>query len=110
MGLLSEWKAFAGYAVDYLGMPAEAMPMYEGSRRWRRKESRINRFILKVGNFGYNRDRTFYDKYPYVIYKAISLGRHIADFFCYIRIFPMDSLRVMTRRLTIGVKAVSEGK
>jgi hypothetical protein len=23
---MSEWKAFAAFAVDYLGMPVEAMP------------------------------------------------------------------------------------
>ena len=25
-GLMSEWKAFGAYAVDYLGMPVEAIP------------------------------------------------------------------------------------
>ena len=25
MGLMSEWKAFAAYAIEYLGMPKEAM-------------------------------------------------------------------------------------
>ena len=28
-GLMREWKAFAALAVDYLGMPVEAMPLYD---------------------------------------------------------------------------------
>ena len=31
MGLMQEWKAFASYAVDFLGMPVEAMPLYDDS-------------------------------------------------------------------------------
>lgn len=33
MGLMSEWKAFAAFAVDYLGMPGEVMPFYSSSRK-----------------------------------------------------------------------------
>lgn len=29
MGLMSEWKAFAAFAVKWLGMPVEAMPLFE---------------------------------------------------------------------------------
>ena len=28
MGLVSVWKAFGAFAVEYLGMPGEAMPLY----------------------------------------------------------------------------------
>ena len=35
MGLMTEWKAFAAYAVDYLGMPSEAMPLYDGACEWK---------------------------------------------------------------------------
>ena len=37
MGLMSEWLAFAALGVDHLGMPVEAMPMYSGEKRWKRK-------------------------------------------------------------------------
>ena len=113
MRLLSEWKAFAAYAVDYLGMPATAMPLYEESLsgcRWSRKSRRINSFILSVGNFGHNRDNTIYERYPYLVFKAISLGRHIGDFFRHLMIFPLDSLRVFFRTLSIGVRMISKGK
>ena len=34
MGLMSEWKAFAAVAVDWLGMPVEAIPLYSSNRKW----------------------------------------------------------------------------
>lgn len=110
MKMMTEWKAFAAFAVDFLGMPAEVMPLYDPVARWKRKASRISAFILRVGNFGHNRDGSIYTKYPYVVYKAISLGRHIGDFFEHLFIFPLDSLRVFGRMITGGVKAVARGE
>ena len=59
-------KAFAAYAVGWLGMPEDAMPLYSASPRWKRKAEKINRFILEVGNFGHNQRRNF-DGLPYLI-------------------------------------------
>lgn len=112
MGLITEWKAFASYAVNYLGMPAEAMPLFDeslNSHYWTRKTYRINSFIFEVGNFGHNRDSSFYDKYPYLIYKVISLWRHLSDFFCHIMIFPLNSLRVLGHTLSDGIRAIVRG-
>lgn len=48
-GLMSEWKAFAALAVDYLGMPMEAIPFYDSELKI--KGSRLVKFIL-VGYIG----------------------------------------------------------
>ncbi len=40
-GLISEWKAFAALAVDYLGIPKEAMPFYDDKHYWHSKALRI---------------------------------------------------------------------
>lgn len=106
MSLMTEWKAFAAYAVDYLGMPASAMPFYDKGRRWSQKARRINSFILIVGNFGHNRDDSFYKKYPYLVYKAISLWRHIEDFFRHLAIFPKDSIQVLWNRVVVGFRTL----
>jgi hypothetical protein len=45
-GLMTEWKAFAALAVEYLGMPADAMPLYHKSKRWRRKADKIVSSLL----------------------------------------------------------------
>ena len=42
---MKEWKAFAALAVDYLGMPVDAMPLYD--ERFKGKGSRLIDFILK---------------------------------------------------------------
>ena len=44
-GLMSEWKAFAALAVEYLGMPVEAMPLY--AVRGKKKAEQILKHILK---------------------------------------------------------------
>ena len=110
MGVMTEWYSFAALAVKYLGMPAVAMPFYDESGRWERKADKIMDFVLETGNFGHNRDYSYQNKYPYFICKIISLGLHIMDFFKYYTIFPIDSIKVMTRRLTVGIKVVMKGK
>lgn len=45
-GLVSEWRVFASLAVELLGMPMEAMPLYENREKWSRKASRLLGFIL----------------------------------------------------------------
>ena len=109
MRLMTEWKAFAAFAVNYLGMPPEAMPLYDSSARWKRKAHQIRAFILRVGNFGHNRDSSIYTRYPYLVYKAISFGRHVGDFFEQLLIFPLDSLRAFEKMFTGGMKAVARG-
>lgn len=107
MGIMSEWKAFAALAVNTLGMPEEAMPFYSSSRRWDNKSHRLLEFILETGNFGHNRDYSYYRKYPFVVYKAISLWRHTKDTVRYMMIFPLDSIRVWLKKVVRGIKVVA---
>lgn len=110
MGLAFEWKAFATLAVDYLGMSYEAMPLYEDANRWHRKARRILSFILKVGNFGQNRDLSYYHKYPYLVRKAVSLGRRLGDLCRHSLIFPLDSLRFLPKIMINGARAAARGE
>lgn len=107
-GVMTEWKAFAALAVDYLGMPKEAMPFYDS--RFKVKGERILEFVFETGNFGHNRDYGYFDKYPYLVYKSISFWKHIKDGYRYFRIFPLDSLKVMARRMLVGFSVVIRGK
>lgn len=43
-GLMGEWQSFASMAIEYLGMPVEAMPFYDS--RFKLKGSRLVEFIL----------------------------------------------------------------
>ena len=108
-GLVSEWKAFGAFAVDYLGMPIEAMPLYDASECWKRKAQRIRQFILMCGNFGHNRDNSF-SKRPYLIRKAYSMGRRVGDAANHARIFPLDSMRFLPRIFINGVRSAIRGE
>lgn len=109
MGLMTEWKAFGAFAVDYLGMPAEAMPFYSSSRKWKRKAKRICRFVMEVGNMGHNRERShFYN--PYLVRKMYSLGRRCGDIMRHARIFPLDSIRFLPNILFHGLRSAARGE
>ena len=43
---MSEWHSFASLAVNYLGMPVEAMPLYEEKECWYKKAQQIINLIL----------------------------------------------------------------
>jgi hypothetical protein len=110
MGLISEWKAFGAFAVDYLGMPIEAMPLYDSNKKWSRKACRIKDFIMKVGNMGHNRDSSYYKKYPYLVRKSISLGQRIGDIANHFYVFPIDSLRFFTYIMFNGLRSAMRGE
>ncbi len=110
MGVMTEWKAFAALAVDYLGMPVEAMSFYSDDKKWKRKAARVMEFVLETGNFGHNRDYSYRNKYPYIIYKAISFWKHLKDGAFFFSIFPLDSIKVTWRRMVVGVSVVLQGK
>lgn len=67
-GLMIEWKAFAALAVQHLGMPEEAMPLYDS--RFKVKGSRLVEFILG----GYS-------------------GNKVKDTWQIVKIFPWKALR-----------------
>lgn len=109
-GLQSEWKAFGTFAVEYMGMPSEAMPLYSSDKKWKRKADRICSFIMKVGNFGHNRDKSYFNKYPYMVRKSISLGHRIGDLYRHARIFPMDSFRFAPYMFFNGLRSAVRGE
>lgn len=116
MGLLSEWKAFAAFAVEYLGMPVEAMPFinlddnHNVNKKDKKKADKICAFILEVGNMGHNRDMSYFEKYPYLIRKMFSMGRRCGDLIRHARIFPMDSIRFFPRIMFNGLRSAARGE
>jgi hypothetical protein len=109
MKLMSEWRAFAAYAVDWLGMPVEAIPLYSKANKWSRKAGRINTFVLKVGNFGHNNEKISRHK-PYLIRKFLSLLEHMYYVMRHFMIFPLDSLRFMGEVIRSGFHGVVNGE
>lgn len=110
MGLMSEWRAFGAFVIEYLGMPKEAMPLYSAENKWSLKAQKIRDFILMSGNFGHNRDMSYYSKYPFVIRKCCSMWMRVSDLYNHARIFPMDSLRFFPRIMWNGMRSAVRGE
>lgn len=109
-GILSEWKTFAALSVDFLGMPSEAIPFYDPSTHWSKKASKAMRYILSVGNFGHNRDNSFYQDQSYFKRKIKAVLRRFEDFFIHFNVFPVDAFRVLVVLLARGCKTALKGK
>lgn len=105
MGLLPHWKAFAALAVDTLGMPVGAMPLYNDGKKWHKKGDGILSLILESGNFGHGRDQSYKKKYPKLIEYAISFWVFTRYGFKQFVIFPSDAVRGWMRTIFLGVKA-----
>lgn len=101
-GLMSEWKAFGAFAVDYLGMPVEAMPFYSPEKKWSRKAEKILEFVLETGNFGHNREikRSEY----FLAGKIQAAWFKMGDFSQHARLFPMDSVQFYCHYLVDGIR------
>ncbi len=96
MGLITVWKAFAVVVVDWLGMPAEAMPMYSLDKKWSKKAEKIIEFVLETGNFGYNREAAKG--------KVGSAWNKTKDFMRHFSLFPYDSIKFYFHFVWDGIK------
>ena len=110
MGLMQEWKAFASYAVDFLGMPIEAMPLYDGSSKWKSKAKKIQNFIVKSGNFGHNEDGNYFTKYPFLIRKTISMFNRVCALVQHAQIFPMRTIIYLPHVIFTGLWSAAKGE
>ena len=92
-GIVAEWQAFGAFAVEWLGMPEEAMPFFERGRSGSRKARQICRIVLDAGNFGHNKDNSYRTKYPKLLEKTITFIRRHAEYTRLLAIFPSDTPR-----------------
>lgn len=93
MGLMTEWKAFAHFAVEWLGMSEEAMPFFSENERFKRKAEKVCNLILEMGNFGHNKDSSYRSKYPKMTGYFITFGRRLGEFVRLTSIFPRNAPR-----------------
>lgn len=104
MGLLTEWKVFASLAVQYLGMPETAMPMFGSNvHEFKLEAARLMDFVLKVGNFGHNREVEWSNGFK----RRTSLIWHrITDTFKLSLVFPLDAPRFLLNYAVDGVRGL----
>ncbi len=92
-GLMPEWRAFAALAVEYLGMPVEAMPLYKETSSYKKKAKRIFKMILRDGNLGHNIDESYRAKYSGFKANMITFFRRLEEFARLSLIFPKNGPR-----------------
>ena len=113
MGLMSEWKAFAAFAVKWLGMPVEAMPLFEDDDAHNvnldKKADKICKFVLEVGNFGHKQRRD-YKGMSYLRRKFVSVWGRLRDMLRHFQLFPKDSIVFFGGVLRSGLHAAVRGE
>ena len=113
MGLMSEWKAFAAFAVKWLGMPVEAMPLFEDNDNHNvnldKKADKICKFVLEVGNFGHKQRRD-YSGMSYLRRKLVSVWGRLSDMLRHFQLFPKDSIVFFCGVLRSGLHAAVRGE
>ena len=101
MGVLSEWKVLAAFAVRYLGIPAETMPFYVEETKWVRKADRVCSFIMEVGNFGHNRDVEWSNAFKR---RSMLIRHRITDTVRLLFVFPVDAPKFLMNYAIDGMK------
>ena len=103
--ILTEWRGFAAFAVDYLGMPVESMPLYEDSSKWHSRARRLCALILETGNFGHNKDESYRGRSSKAKELMITFGRRITEYWKLLMIFPNKVPGIFVTYVTGRVKA-----
>lgn len=101
--LMDAWQVFGCIAVDWLGLPADEMPFYDGKCRKRAKHAVA--VILKEGNFGTEWKLAKKHKHQ------TGLKRRLTTFFSIqirlwrlFRVFPKTALRQYGKKIVGGLK------
>lgn len=103
-GMMKEWKAFGAFAVDYLGMPVEAMPFYDS--RFKVHGSRVMELVLDSGNFGQGKDNSYKERHSKGVRYCISFGKHAKEGFRRFSLFPAHALLMWWKLMLHGLKGV----
>jgi hypothetical protein len=108
LGLVHVWKVFTGFAQEYLGCPAEKLPLAAAPDS--RKDARIWKYFQWSGNFGKKRDRSR-GKESFLVRKIHSLWRLvIVDRLRHFRVFPKESVRFFLGAFGYGLQRLIDGE
>ena len=108
MKLVSEWKAFITFLVNYLGLPEQEAPLYDD--KYTKQADRIWKYIRKTGNFGKNKSRRYGTNSSYLLRKAESLIRNTNSFADHIQLFPADSFKFFWYYFATGIRTAAKGE
>lgn len=105
MGCQAEWNTFAAFAVEYLGMSEIAIPFYHRAKRWQKKAKKIQSFVMKVGNFGHNEEKSNnHYRYPAFIRKLVTMWRGSGYVMRHFTTFPLQTIKVFNGTFVFGIR------
>lgn len=106
MKLVRVWKTFGALMHHYLGLPMESIPLYDEDDVYMKKAKKVMKFVIKTGNFGYNIDTSYANRYPFLLRKIRSFFRETGDIIEQALIFPEYGVKVWGRMVANGVRSV----
>lgn len=108
MRLMKEWQVFGYIAVNTLGLPADEMPFYEP--KYKKTAEKVLELIMLEGNFGMENRKDYKRPKGYVAGKWYSFKRRFARNLRVLSIFPMESLRHITKVFICGIGVMFSDK
>ena len=108
LGLLRLWQVFTGFAQEYLGCPAEKLPLAKAPDA--KRNARIWAHLERSGNFGKNTDRTR-GKESWLVRKFRSFWQKVVfDRLRHFRVFPKESMRFFFGAFGYGLQRLAKGE
>ena len=108
LGLLHLWQVFTGFAQEYLGCPAEKLPLAKAPDAAR--NARIWEHLERCGNFGKKQDRKRGET-SYLGRKIRSFCQKVVqDRLRHFEVFPKESLRFFFGAFGYGLQRLAKGE
>ena len=108
MRLMKEWQVFGYIAVNTLGLPADEMPFYEP--KYKKTADKVLELIMLEGNFGKENMKGYNRPKGYVAGKWYSFKKRFGRNLRVLSIFPMESLRHITKVFICGIGVMFSDK
>lgn len=108
MRLMKEWQVFGYIAVNTLGLPADEMPFYEP--KYNKTADKVLELIMLEGNFGMENRKDYKRPKGYVAGKWYSFKKRFGRNLRVLSIFPMESLRHITKVFICGIGVMFSDK
>lgn len=108
MKLMKEWQVFGYVAVNTLGLPADEMPFYDP--KYKKTADKVLELIMLEGNFGKENLRGHNRPKGYFAGKLYSFSKRFKRNFRVLRIFPLKSIRQITKVFVCGIGVMLSDK
>lgn len=91
LGLIKFWKTYASMVVDFIGYPADRMPLYDVT--FHHKGEKMLNLIFKTGNFGHlQKEKQLSSDSNRILKKVVTAWGQVPVYWRAAQLFPVDAL------------------